>query len=325
MKLKKVTIHKYKSIESDQTFSVDDTVTVLVGMNEAGKTSVLEAIAKVNYFQDDKSFKFDTTHDYPRKEKKKLDKSKVDPKAVTLVFEIDDELLKEISDDMGPNVFTEKEFTYSRKYGGAGSFSGGADKSEFLKHKLEGFQLNPATLRALEAANSSEDFSAAIKDVDGDDAKLLAKIDDVFKNPWKWPNCVWEYIAREYLDPNIPKFLYYDEYYALPSEVVIEDLVRNTSPNSDEFKTAKALFELADINTDELITADNFEDYIAELEATQALISKELFEYWSANKNLKIRFAIDKKLRRALTNKVGLPIRSLSTFLTFGSRIREPI
>lgn len=46
MKLKKVVIHKYKSFESEQHFSLEDDITILVGMNESGKTSALEAIAK---------------------------------------------------------------------------------------------------------------------------------------------------------------------------------------------------------------------------------------------------------------------------------------
>ena len=40
--------------------------------------------------------------------------------------------------------------------------------------------------------------------------------------------------------------------------------------------------------------SDSFEDFIAELEATQAIISDELFKYWSTNKNLEILFQIDK-------------------------------
>lgn len=83
MKLKGVTIHKYKSIETEQSFQVENDITILVGMNESGKTSILEALAKSNYFQDDKKFVFNPTHDYPRKEKKKLDKSGDDPNAIT--------------------------------------------------------------------------------------------------------------------------------------------------------------------------------------------------------------------------------------------------
>lgn len=53
MKLTAVKIHKYKCIETEQSFNIDSDITVLVGMNESGKTSVLEAIAKTNYFQKD--------------------------------------------------------------------------------------------------------------------------------------------------------------------------------------------------------------------------------------------------------------------------------
>lgn len=40
--------------------------------------------------------------------------------------------------------------------------------------------------------------------------------------------------------------------------------------------------------------SDSYEDYKAELEATQAIISEELFNYWSTNRNLQIQFDIDK-------------------------------
>lgn len=42
--LKEVKINKYKSIETEQSFSVEDDITILVGKNEAGKTAILEAI-----------------------------------------------------------------------------------------------------------------------------------------------------------------------------------------------------------------------------------------------------------------------------------------
>ncbi len=115
-----------------------------------------------------------------------------------------------------------------------------------------------------------------------------------FSNEWKWENDpLNEYIARTYLQSNLPKFLYYDEYYALPSRISIEKL-QEAKLDDEELKTAKALFELADINVDEIIDADNYEDFIAELEATQATITDQLFKYWETNKNLEIVFNIDK-------------------------------
>jgi predicted ATP-dependent endonuclease of OLD family len=119
-------------------------------------------------------------------------------------------------------------------------------------------------------------------------------LEKYFKNEWKWSgDALGEYIARTYLKPNRPKFLYYDEYFALPSRISIEKLQKNEL-GDNEYKTAKALFELADINIDEILKADSFEDFIAELEATEAIISDELFKYWKTNKNLQITFQIDK-------------------------------
>ena len=82
IKLKEVRIEKYKPIENQQSFETEDDVTVLVGMNESGKTSILEALAKSNYFDDDVKFKYSLTHDYPRRQKKKIDKSGENPTAV---------------------------------------------------------------------------------------------------------------------------------------------------------------------------------------------------------------------------------------------------
>ncbi|MDR3272404.1 MAG: AAA family ATPase [Flavobacteriaceae bacterium] len=89
----------------------------------------------------------------------------------------------------------------------------------------------------------------------------------------------------------MPKFLYYDEYYSLPSRISIEKL-KAQNLEETEYKTAKALFDLANINPDDIINSDNFEDFIAVLEATETSISDELFKYWTTNKNLNITFLI---------------------------------
>ena len=307
MKLINVTIHKYKSIEIAQSFSIEDDITVLVGMNEAGKTSILEAIGKVNYFSKDDNFNFDTTHDYPRKEKKKLDKSGQDPNAVTLKFLIDDDLIDEINADIGEGTFTEKSFTYTKTYNNQGRFGGiKVDVSNFLDVRLKLLGIEDEKIsKSLKSCQNKSEFSEIVSGLDDEDKEKLEEIEHYFENDWEWKHDpLSEYVARTYIKPNIPKFLYYDEYYSLPSEVEIEDLVKPKSEaiSTEEYKTAKALFELADININELLKSEDFEDYVAELEATQSLISKELFKYWSTNSNLKIRFAIDKKIKTTQTH-----------------------
>lgn len=96
IKLTKASVYKYKCIENEQHFDVEKDITVLVGMNESGKTSILEALAKFNYFENDDKFTFNLTHDYPRKQKKAVDKSGENPDAVMLQYKIDEALAKKI-------------------------------------------------------------------------------------------------------------------------------------------------------------------------------------------------------------------------------------
>ncbi len=350
MKLKRVKIKKYKSFEESQEFKIENDVTILVGMNESGKTSALEAIAKTNYFQNDDSFKFNVTHDYPRKEKKKMDKLGVVPEAVVCTYEIDENLISMIERELGEGVLESIEFSVTTKYNNTPKYWSviKINKGKFIKNITKKLGLSSKTLNSkLEKINNKEELEV-LKSEYTDEKYLegLSKFDKYFKNEWNWnSDVISEYITREFLEPNLPKFLYYDEYFSLPSRISIEKL---ESEKLDEYdlKTAKALFELADINTSEILKSNDFEDYISELEATEAIISEELFSYWTTNKNLQITFRIDKRedtdaynntkiiehiLDIRVKNKgVSLPLKNRSkgfnwffSFLVWFKRIQE--
>lgn len=299
VKLIKATIHKYKSIETEQFFNVENDVTVLVGMNESGKTSILEALAKVNYFEDDNKFKFNMTHDFPRKQKKAVEKKGENPIAVTLTYLLSDDIIKAIETDVGIKLDSH-EITYTKKYDGKGEFCTiPIDIKEFLKFKLNELNINAEKyLDNFSTVKNTDEFNKVIEKArtNGETPeclKLMQSLGKYFLNSWKMDNPIEEYLYREHLNNNLPKFMYYDDYYNLPSRVPIEDLLKGNC-NKDSEKTAKALLELADIDIEKLIKANDFEDYKAELEATQLIISDELFKYWSTNQNLKINFDIDK-------------------------------
>ena len=81
MKLTKVAIVKYKSFLTEQSVDIEPGITRIVGKNESGKSALLEAIAKTNYFDSKNSdFKFNKDLDYPRSELIKVRNS--DPVAV---------------------------------------------------------------------------------------------------------------------------------------------------------------------------------------------------------------------------------------------------
>jgi predicted ATP-dependent endonuclease of OLD family len=296
MKLKEVTIHKYKSFETEQKFDLENDITILVGMNESGKTSALEAIAKTRYFQDDESFKFNSTHDYPRKDKKRMEKNEENPISITCVYEIDDNLKQSIETKMGKGVLKSTTLSITTKYDNKKTIDISVDTRKFIEFKTKELNIASETItEKLSKVKNKTDLEAVQKEYkDETYITALKSLAPYFENKNNWANdSIGEYVYRVLVVPKIPKFLYYDEYYSLPSRISVEKLNKNNLEDN-EYKTAKALFELADINTDDIVKATSFEDFIAELEATEAIISEELFKYWQTNKNLNITFQIDK-------------------------------
>lgn len=299
IKLEKVEIYKYKSIEDTQSFNVGDNITILVGMNESGKTNILEALAKVNYFNNDKSFQFDKTHDYPRKELKQI-KDEF-PHAVTCFYDISEELQKEIYDNLRIDKFSIEKFSYTKDYNNNGVYAGiDIENKKFIELYFKNFKEKVETTIYTDMLNikNIQDIDSIIEKVKNieNNEELLESL-EYLKNIYQFDNSIYQYIIKKLIEPNLPKFLYYDEYYSLPARVCIENL-KNGKLENEELKTAKALFELAEIDIDTIIKSNNFEEFNAELEATQLLITKEIFKFWDTNKNLQIRFKIEPKLEQ---------------------------
>ncbi|MEE1057466.1 MAG: AAA family ATPase [Acutalibacteraceae bacterium] len=171
-------------------------------------------------------------------------------------------------------------------------------ESAFVKAKFKELGIKDKEIsESLVSVSSTSEFDAFINSVTtSENTETIEKIKSLknyFVNKNSWSNCIDEYITITYLVPNLPKFMYYDDYYMLPSRVSLNG-ISTKSLNSSSDKTAKALLELADIDIDKVIKSTDYEDFIAELEATQLTITDELFKYWTTNKNLKILFNIDK-------------------------------
>jgi len=93
----------------------------------------------------------------------------------------------------------------------------------------------------------------------------------------------------------LPKFFYFDEYSELPGRISIPHLQRMAGEgnlNAGQ-TTAQSLLHLAGVEDGAEFTRDVYEERKAALEAASSMISQEVFEYWSQNKNLRVSFDID--------------------------------
>ena len=313
IKLIQVTIHKYKSIQKSQTVNIDPAITTIVGMNEAGKTSFLTAIAKTNYFTDDSDFAFDITQDYPRNELIDFQHVEDDCDIIECKYEISSDLLKEIEEEFGKEVFTTKEFTYTCHYKSKTNTFGGisANQKKFLELHVSEYTLSEATKETIKKTASLKDIADIVASEGDDDLTAfkteIKRIIEGGYNTASWTNLLESYIAKNWIKAKMPKFWYFDDYYPLRGKININKL-KNEPPTNEKDKTSKALFELARIKPEEILNASEaeYEKYIALLEASSNKITNEIFKYWSTNKNLDIEFKIQNT-----TNPQGQPEKIL--------------
>lgn len=316
--LKNVAINKYKSIQKPQAVQIDPAITTIVGMNESGKTSFLQAIAKTNYFISDGEFKFDTTQDFPRNELVDFESGNEDVEIISCTYEISDDIQRLITAEFGKEVFTTKQFTYSHYYKGGTVVSGiEADQQKYLINRVQNLVLSKETRDAIGKLNSIKDVSI-IEQKEGDTdlptlkAEIKKHVDAVGKA--KWDNPIEYVIFTTWIKPRMPKFWYFDDYYHLGGKVNINEL--QNSSGDEKSRTAKALFELARIKPSEIVNSQDYERFVALLEASSIKITNEIFKYWSTNKNLDIEFRIqDKEGQKFLDirvksqrHKISLPL-----------------
>lgn len=318
MKLVNATVHKYKSYDQEQTFSIDDDITIIVGKNESGKTAILEAIAKTNYFSNDEDFKFNSTHDYPRKEKKKYDKLGEIGKAISCTYQLSEDEISEIEKDIGKNVVNNWEFTVITKYNNDRTISSPTiDLNIFWEFIAKNFGLKDIYKDKILAIKNKDNLLALIEEYKQSSTEegknflnTLNQIKEKYLTNLDWDDFISAYLWKRHFESKLPRFMYFDEYYELPSKIDLSTI--SNSSNSQEIKTAKALLELADVNLDDLKNPDSYEDFKAELEATSSEITQHIFKYWTNNTGIRVQFDIETDTSNYNNAKKYLNIRVFS-------------
>jgi hypothetical protein len=94
---------------------------------------------------------------------------------------------------------------------------------------------------------------------------------------------------------HVPKFFYFSSYDRMSGQVALEQLIQKqatkTLDKSDE--VFLAFLGLVGTSLEDMVKLDQFETMIAKLEAVSNRISREIFTYWSQNRNLKVLFRLD--------------------------------
>ncbi|MGW8955528.1 ATP-dependent nuclease [Streptomyces sp. NPDC055709] len=272
-------------------------VTALVGKNESGKTALLSAIYRFHpvYSQDS----FNLGQDYPRWRKVPDTRSGEITKAkpITCTFRLGDDDLKAVADVLGPGVLSGRDYSRSISY--EGKHTAALDVSE--EAALENLYTDEETPPALRSLLGTRSLAGALEQGDGleaaEDSGYTAEDIDLFvraarqrleESESAWQRAVRILRARE------PKFFYFSEYQNLPGRIALTDLAgQEEEPGASSVQTARALLELVG-TTAGALSAEDFEERKAELEAVSNDLTQQVFEYWKQNRDLSVEIDLDK-------------------------------
>lgn len=115
MLLVRTHVTNYRSVEDSGEFAIEPDVTCLVGKNESGKTADLQALYRLNPV--DASAVFDEVIDFPSRLTRQRKQQAGDRiPAVTATFQLTDDEIAAIEEDLGAGALAGREFTVTNGY-----------------------------------------------------------------------------------------------------------------------------------------------------------------------------------------------------------------
>jgi predicted ATP-dependent endonuclease of OLD family len=291
LKLIKTHVTYYRSVEDSEEFRIEDDVTCLVGKNESGKTTVLQALFRLKPIE---KTAFDEVVDFPAKLGRKRRDFAEDERipVVVATFRYDNDELDRIEADLGVGALRRPEFTVTKGYRVNNTTYGhDYDEAAIVKHLRSGIDLPASVAGDVNSARNIAELLNALQSLDEPTSAATA----VIKRITTWTNeSVGYHLLEEYADPLMPHFVYFGDYDTMPGKVSIPDLILREKTGTLERgeKALISLLDMAGVSLGDFRSADNHERLIRELENTGNAITEEVFEYWSQNTDLEVQLEV---------------------------------
>lgn len=297
MQLVSAKIGPYRSLNTTQTLSIDPEVTVLVGMNEAGKTVLLKAMHKAADALGQESF--DPIEDYPRKDLSAYLKNHATNPAVVLTLEyaLSEENAKEVNAQIGTALKAGHKLTVSHDYKGGKAIGLEVEESALVKTIAKGLSTDAsAAIKNCKSIREITDAVSSISLTEGDQA-IVAQIKSRIEAS-KWDDIArWE--AWSSLSKSVPKFLYFSDYDLLPGKMNLSDLSQRVEKSKADPKalhsshrSVLALLRMADVSLDDISKPGSYEELKAKIEAVSISLTDQVMEFWKQNEDLEVEVDI---------------------------------
>jgi hypothetical protein len=299
----------FQNIIDSGDVSVEADVTCLVGKNEAGKTAFLQALRRLNPAQKADA-KFDPSQHYPRWYWKRDEKAGVvaDTRPIRVTFSLEPGDAAAVEEALGAKVLAADQLTVSRSYANKLIYDVAVNEGAAIKHLVTQIPKGHPSRKAASVAKTLaelwdavapgevEDGSESVADSEPEpDPEFDALVEqiDAISDEGGLQKAVWDVLHKR-----IPRFFYFGEYSSLSGRVALGRVLgadrADLEPDED---TAVALLRLAGVDRADLREED-YERRVAELEASANEITRQVFEYWTQNRKLRVRFDVDKEIEQ---------------------------
>lgn len=292
-------VESFKSINTPQTVPIDDEVTVLVGMNEAGKTVFLKALEKSNDAQG--LAKFDPVSDYPRKGLSQYQKQHAqNPGLVTaLIYRLTEDEVNELNDELNTELPSNFTFSISHLYNNKKQIGISVQEQPVIDSLAAESNLSSDAKTAVKKAKAIRDIPellAGISLTEKDDAFLQEVNKRITNSTW---NSVVQWEVWHWLETRIPKFLYFSDYDILPSKINIQDLATRVNQAQNDPKQLQsqhrailALLRKANISMEDFTNSTGYETLKANIESVSISLTDQIMEFWKQNEDIEVEVDI---------------------------------
>jgi hypothetical protein len=311
VKLVTAKLGAFKSINEPQTVSIEPSVTVLVGMNEAGKTVFLQALEKS--YDAIGAAKFNPVEDYPRKDLASyLRTHKTQPaEATALTYQLSSDELSKLNSELRTALPAGFTFSVHHAYDNSSRIEISVSEEPVLASLREAPGLSSDTKAALASVTTVRGIPQALANVSltDKDKAWFAEVQERIKKCAEGSIVRWE--VSEWLRPRIPRFAFFGEYEMLPSKVNLTDLAErahafragNTQnprqPARVDLRLPEphhlgvlALLRMADIAIEDVTRPGGYESLKARLESVSIRLTDQIFEFWMQNADLEVEIDI---------------------------------
>lgn len=292
MKLTKVRVQNYRSVEDSEEFQIGD-LTCLVGKNEAGKTTLLSAMRGLKPAQ---TFEFDETVDYPRRFSTRFDDRHPTGRAevIRTWWRLEDEDQKAVEKRFGAEVL--KRDTFQAHFGfryedNHRIWELEVDSAKVLENMVSKHALDATERNILHGVSDGPAADKALAGLATRTSKQEALLLDIRK----CRDSSFTKGVMDVLSPRQPKFFFTSHFERMSGMVSIQKL--QTDQQSNTVSVGDMIFlaflEYAGTTVEELLQADRREALKAKCEAAGNEITEEIFQFWSQNNALEVVIDID--------------------------------